>query len=230
MAAPVGVVTGLHAELRVLQKAVGDTPYAACAGASSARAAAVAEQLSAAGAKALISFGVAGGLAPALPPGSLILAESLITTSGEELPTDSAWRERLLAESATRNLDLVNGPMLGSDRAVGGRAAKRSQHEETGALAVDMESHAVARVAAAQGLPFIALRAIADPVDRALPRAVQGIVGVDGRPRTAPLVLGLCRRPWELRALLVLNRDFRQALDALAQAATTLWKPLFGGL
>ena len=230
MAAPVGVVTGLHAELRVLRNAVGETPYAACAAASSARAAAEAERLSAAGATALLSFGVAGGLAPLLPPGCLILADSLITSTGERLATDSDWHERVMAEQAIHKLDVISGPMLGSDQAVAGSAAKRQQHAETGALAVDMESHAVARVAAAQGLPFLALRAIADPADRPLPRAVQGIIGPNGRPRTVPLVLGLCRRPWELRALLALNKDFRQALDALGRAATTLWRPLFGGL
>ncbi len=230
MAAPVGVVTGLHAELRVLQKAVGETPYALCAGASSARAAELAEHLSDAGASGLISFGVAGGLAPGLQPGDLVVAERLITGAGEDYAADGAWLERITAEAKTRGLALLSGPMLGSDQAIRGPEAKRQAHVESGALAVDMESHAVARVAAAQGLPFLAIRAVADSAQRALPQAAQGIIGPDGRPRTARLMLGLCRRPWEIRSLPALRRDFRRALDALGKAATTLWKPLFGGL
>ena len=221
----VGVVTGLSAESRIVRRALGRGDSVACAGASSARARDCALRLADAGTTELLSFGVAGGLDPALRPGALILAEATVT--GEQrLDCDPAWRAAV-AGLAGPGLALIEGGLAGSEGAVITPSDKARLHHETGALAVDMESHAVALVAAERGLPFLALRAIADPADRAIPQAALGAIGLDGRSRLGPVLKSLARRPWDLPALLALQRDFKTALLAMETAADRLKEPLF---
>jgi nucleoside phosphorylase len=64
-------------------------------------------------------------------------------------------------------------------------AGKRALRAETGALAVDMESHVAARVAARRGLPFAVVRVISDSADEALPPAAQIGMKPDGAWRWA---------------------------------------------
>ena len=224
----IGIVTGLNAEARILRRIPNLAPERlACAGASTARARAAAERLAAAGATGLLSFGVAGGLTPELPPGSLVLAEAVVE-DGEPRAASAGWHAAVLAVAGP-GLALRAGTLAGSDRPLTSAADKARLHRTSGALAVDMESHAVAAVAAARGLPFLALRAVADPADRSIPAAALGAIGPDGRSRLGPVLAGLARRPWELPALLALNDAFRQALGALERAVTELEAPLLRG-
>ena len=221
-----GVVAGMAVEARCLPRpSAGDALEVACSGGDAARAAAAAERLVSKGARALLSFGVAGGLDPALGPGALIVAETVIAPDGTRQSTDSAWRAALLADLAP--MGPVGGALVGSDRLISSVGAKRALFEATGASAVDMESHAVARVAAASGVPFAVLRAVADPAGRALPGAARAGLGTDGRVRVASVLLSLARRPWEMPGVFALALDTRRALRALRRGAEVA--ALFGG-
>src|SRR5256885_9970689 len=57
----------------------------------------------------------------------------------------------------------------GVEQVIAARACKAALRLETGAAAVDMESHIAAAYAAEFELPFAALRVISDPASRALP-------------------------------------------------------------
>jgi hypothetical protein len=85
-----------------------------------------------------------------------------------------------------------------------------------------MESGAVAEACVAAGKPFAVLRAVADPMNRAIPDyALQGLKE-DGTTDVMPVLLGLLRRPATLPALLGLARDSRAALASLGSAARLL--------
>ena len=222
-----GFVTGLAVETMVLrrnlsQDSKASTLLTACAGADSARARAVAEALIEAGAGALISYGITGGLDPALPAGTLLLPEAVLTSDDPALPTDSAWRGRLLAAAARSGVTLAGGPLAGSDRALAGVDEKRDLFEACGAVAVDMESHGVALAARDAGLPFLVLRAVADPAGRPLPRSVIGSIRADGRPRAGLVAARLALRPWEIAAVRHLRQDARAALRALGHVTRML--------
>ena len=93
----IGVITGLRAEARCLS---GLDLAVACSGARPGRARAEAARLLAEGAFGLVSFGLAGGLAPELRPGDLVLAEAVVLPDGRRLMTDAAWGAGLTAALA----------------------------------------------------------------------------------------------------------------------------------
>ena len=213
-ASRVGVITGLRAEARCL---AGLDVLVACSGARPERARAEAARLIAEGVEALASFGLAGGLAPTLAAGDLVLAAAVALPGGGRVATDAAWRGRLAGLlGGTRRFEET---LAGSDRLVASPALKAVLHATREAIAVDMESHAVAEAAAAAGLPFLVIRAIADPSDRALPPVAQKALGPDGALRPAALAGGLLRRPQDLAALLRLGQDSARGLGTLRRVA-----------
>jgi hypothetical protein len=104
--------------------------------------------------------------------------------------------------------DAIHGAIAGVTTIAAHPEVKRSLHMSTGALAVDNESHVVASVAAACGLPMAAVRVITDPVTRGLPAAALAAVRANGTIDLAALIHSIMRRPGELPMLL------QTALDA----------------
>ncbi|MGF1608303.1 MAG: hypothetical protein ACFCUQ_02825 [Kiloniellales bacterium] len=235
-----GIVTGIAAEGRVLLRALpAHWPTIshdnlegrlACAGADTARAKAGAERLLAEGATALVSFGIAGGLDPALAPGALVLPEAVLTPGGEQVAVDAFWRQRVVASFAEGGGRVCAGLLLGSAAVIADRTTKAARFGASGAIAVDMESHAVAEVARQAGVPLLVVRAIADPAERALPAIVLGSIGANGEPRGGLVAGRLAIRPWQLPALLRLRQDARQALAALGALARAAGPLLLGRL
>jgi adenosylhomocysteine nucleosidase len=223
-----GIVTGLGIEAACVTRAAAplsepERPLTFSAGGSALRARAGAEGLLAAGAGALVSFGIAGGLAPNLRPGAIVIADAVVAPDGRRIATDAAWRESLRrrAENGARVTvaPVIIAPVAGEDRVLDSPAAKRSRFEASGAVAVDMESHGVARAAAEAGVPFLVLRAVADPAERAIPSSALSALTPEGRLRVLKLAAALAARPWEIVALLVLARESRAALRALGRVA-----------
>ncbi len=205
-----GVVVGLAAEARIarpLQAVVrigGGTP----AGAEMA-----AESLAAGGVVGLLSFGLAGGLDPALKPGDLLVPRA-VRAFGQSWPADAG----LLA--------LLGGPtielLLGEGAVVASAAAKRQLWQATGAAAVDLESGAVAQAALRHDLPFAVLRAVCDPASRSLPPATLAALDAAGRVRPLRFLAATLRHPGQFAALLALASDAANARRALAERARAL--------
>jgi adenosylhomocysteine nucleosidase len=170
------------------------------------------------GATALVSWGMAGGLDPRLTPGTIFLPDMVISTAGGALATALPWRERLAAAVTTHH-PVIGGRLLTSARAVGSLTDKAALFRETGAAAVDMESVAVAEVAQAHELPFIAVRVIVDGAADALPRAVTAAADSEGHLQIWRLLGALARTPGELGPLLRLAGRYRAANRSLAAVA-----------
>ncbi|TAN53270.1 MAG: phosphorylase [Methylococcaceae bacterium] len=187
------------------------------AGPDNARRAA--ETLIEQGANALVSWGCCAALQPELRPGDLLLPEA-VWADGVSYAIDPAvrqhWREGLNLRQTPRGGLLVQSASIVADA-----AAKRALAQRTGALAVDMESGAVAQAADAHNLPCLVLRAVADPLDFTLPSSVLDNTDADGNTSLPGLLLSLACHPGQLPALLALGRHFGAAMDALKQAAGT---------
>lgn len=212
-----GVITGLMDEADLLSAPVHGVRVR-CAGIGPVRARETALALVAEGCRGLVSFGIAGGLDPALAPGTVVLAERVVDGDGGAWDTDAPWRGHLAA-LAGNGVTLAGGTLTGSRRVVATPAAKQELGRRNGAVAVDMESGAVAQVAAEAGLPFLVVRAISDPAWTSVPRAAMKGVTPDGRRRPLGVVAALARRPGDLPGLLRLRRDSATALAALGRVA-----------
>ena len=186
-----------------------------CAGASAERAAALSRELIAAGCQGLLSFGIAGALAPDLDGGDLVVAHGLRDAEGKDHTADAAWRSALTAQMDENFLHYREGSILGSARPLMNAADKADAFAESGCLAVDMESAAMAVEAVKSGLPFLAVRAIADRAGDDLPTLVENAVRPDGRPAVGRVLAALLKRPGDLPATLRLARQSELALARL---------------
>lgn len=212
----VGVVCALASEARHLGPA--DGTLLAVSGMGGTAAAESAKALVEAGATALASWGMAGGLDPALAAGTIFLPSEVISPDGAAVATAHDWRERLGSALAAQR-PLTKGRLLTSRIAIGTPADKATLFRETGAVAVDMESLAIAQVARAHQLPFIAVRVIVDSAADALPRAVTAAADKEGHLQVWRLIGALARTPAELAPLLRLARRYRAANRSLAAVA-----------
>ena len=222
-----GVVAALASEARALGPSMprggviplselavlGDGALLAVSGIGRAAAAAAANALVEAGASALMTFGMAGALDPALTPGSVVLARELISGDGARFQASSPWRARVAAALGPVRA-VTEGNLLSSDRAIETPSDKAAAFHSSGAAAVDMESAAVAEVAARHNLPFIAVRVIVDTAADKLPRAVVAASRA-GRVKFGRLIAGLVLAPGEIVSLIRLAQRYRVAMRTL---------------
>jgi adenosylhomocysteine nucleosidase len=183
-------------------------------------AAAGSRALIAAGATALASWGMAGGLDPTLDAGAILLPTEVLGPDGQSFNTASAWRDRLSCAVAAL-APVRSGKLVTRTRAIGSVADKAELFRATGAAAVDMESAAVGEVAERHQLPFIAVRVIVDSAADVLPRAVTAAADSEGHLQIWRLIGALALAPNELAPLIRLARRYRAANRSLAAIART---------
>ena len=183
------------------------------------RAERAAEALLEAGAERLLVWGTAGALKAHLRPGTLLLPESVQSVEGEHYRLDAAWRHGLAARLPV-DIPLVEAPLVSVARPVATLEAKSALARESGAVAVDMETVAVARVAARHGVPCAVIRAVADPLELPIPSVVLAARGDRLLPLEIPARLLL--RPRDTRSLFALGRAFADARATLSRSAFAL--------
>lgn len=197
----------------------------ALSGMGASRARTTARELVDHGAKALVSWGTAAAIDPLLNPGDLMLPAEVVASDGRRYATDQEWRGSLARGIAGR-VRINYGALAESRVVITSAAAKQQLHQASGAIACDMESAAVAAVAADFGLPFIAVRAIVDDATMALPPAARAAVDEAGALRPFGLLRALVGHPStlhaQLRSLKQLSVAFRAAQLTLAAAAPAL--------
>ena len=199
-------IVGLKAEARLVDRAV-----VGGGGAAGARRAAA--QAIEGGAGALVSFGLAGGLAPGLDAGALLVPRCVVA-GGKRYQADTALSAALGGFSAEA--------MLAGEAVVTRAADKARLWQASGAEAVDLESGAVAEAAVAAGLPFAVLRAVCDPAWRTLPPAAAGALDAAGAIGLGRILASLARDPGQLAALVALGRDAARARRALARRLASI--------
>ena len=168
------------------------------------------------GAAGLVSWGVAGGLHPALVPGAIVLPVAVHTPTGEMLTTDTRWRENLRS-ALSQEFAVHEGGLLSVAEVLSTPRDKARAAKESGAVAVDMESAAIGEVAMASGIPFVVLRVILDGAADSLPD-VEGLMDQAGN-RDSRAVLRLVCKPAQWSRLFVLAGRFRRARAALTRCA-----------
>jgi adenosylhomocysteine nucleosidase len=179
-------------------------------GVGAAHAQAAARRLLESGANALMSWGVAVALTPDLKAGRMLLPRAVVAADGIVFPVTGAWHEQFHDEAA---LDVR--PLAEAVRLLATPHEKRALGQALQAVAADMESAAVARVAQQAAVPFLVVRAIADDCETPVPGWLLSCVSARGRLRTVHLFSQLLRHPRDVVAVARIARAFFCARSAL---------------
>ncbi len=227
----VGIVVALPGELRTLTKRkipigcwarISDQLLIAMSGAGSAHASAAAKLLLQHGANALLSWGCAAALQSRLRAGHLVLPEQIRSADGMLYQVDSVWHRQIYQAVTNKIERLDSGPMVESRLLVATAHEKQILANTSNAVAVDMESAALARLAEERDVPFMAVRAIADPIEMSLPEAVSRAMDHNGDVNISRLLSHLILHPGGIGALIRLGLQFRAAQTILCQVSDIL--------
>jgi adenosylhomocysteine nucleosidase len=208
---PVLIVTGLVQEARI---AAGPGMTVICSSSDPRQLRALLTVFDPTTIRGVISFGVAGGLDPTLKSGDVVVATEVLAGDDRWL-AGLALNEDLIASVGLGRRRIVRGLLAGAEEVVAARHVKAALHNETGAAAVDMESHIAADYAAKAGLPFAALRVVSDPAHRALPALAMAAIKPNGDIDLRKIMRGVVRNPLTLRDLVSTGIDFSRALKSL---------------
>jgi len=207
---PVLIVTGLVQEARI---AAGPGMVVICSSSDPRQLRSLLTVFDPTTIRGVISFGVAGGLDPSLKPGDIVLATEVVAGDARWL-AGLSLNEEVMADLALKRR-VVRGGLAGAEEVVVAQARKAALWLQTGAAAVDMESHIAAAYAADAGLPFAALRVISDSAHRSLPALAKTAIRPDGKIDLRKILSGVVRDPSALSALVSTGIDFNRALRSL---------------
>lgn len=178
------------------------------------------------GAELVIGTGVVGALSSGLKPGDLVLADRVLTIDAdgrvaEQVTAVSDGHLRAVGRAlAAAGIEYSTGAILTSHRVLATGAEKRRAKESAGAIAVDMETAAIAVEAALRGLPFVAIRAVLDEVDDEVVGAE--MADEDGKVRPLAATSYLLRNPGTMLKLPRMIRNLARATAAIADALTAI--------
>jgi adenosylhomocysteine nucleosidase len=160
--------------------------------------------------KGVISVGLAGALSPLLKVGEVVIADRVIQ-GRETWRCSDIWRVALAAKLAHTH----QGSVAASDTILENAETKAALYENTGALAVDMESAIAGRFAAKRNLPFAVLRVISDDAQHVLPPAALVAMKPDGGIAIGRVLGSLLRHPSQVPSLIRTARSSNKAFAEL---------------
>ncbi|HEY7229925.1 MAG TPA: adenosylhopane nucleosidase [Pseudolabrys sp.] len=169
------------------------------------------------GVSGIISFGIAGGLDPALAAGDWVVA-SAVRSGERSYTTDHRWTQELLRRLPNATL----AEIVGTDAMILHPSDKASLYEKTTAVAADMESHIAAEFAAARGIPFASCRVIIDSARRRLPPATALALRSNGSVNVPAVMRSVLEIPGQVPDLLRIAFDAFIAERALRQGRQQL--------
>ncbi|MGE5192871.1 MAG: 5'-methylthioadenosine nucleosidase [Deltaproteobacteria bacterium] len=171
----------------------------------------------------IISAGFSGALQPGMKIGDIVVANSIVDTEGVELAID-------LKMAADPARGLYVGRLLTVDRIVRTVEEKKALAERCAAIAVDMESLAVAQVCRQAKVRFLAVRVISDDLSADLPAEISSVVGSSGTVRLGAAVGAIFKRPGSVKDLWRLREQGMDAAERLAKFLEGIVEQLYDSL
>ena len=159
----------------------------------------------------IVSFGMAGGIDPALKLGGLVIGKRL--TGAFHTQCDEAWvsaLHRLLPQARVGAVH-CDGKLLADVR------DKEAHAWASAALCADMESHIAAEAAAHANVPFVILRCVSDVAQRQLPPAIDVAMRPDGGVAVGAVIRSLVTQPGQIPALVATVYGFARAYRQLVK-------------
>lgn len=179
------------------------------------------ELLIAKGCSKLISWGCAAALDSSLNAGDLCLPKTIIAENQLCYPTHPAWQQHT-TKLLSGLQPISSGSLCESSSIIATNIDKKNLHDTFGGVALDMESAAIAKVAQKANIPFLVIRAIADPADMNMPGAVIYALNNEGSVNIKKLLIYLLTHPYEIPSLIRLGLAFSLARKKLKSVAHTL--------
>jgi hopanoid-associated phosphorylase len=170
----------------------------------------------AAGAAGIVSYGMTGALADGLAIGDWVVGDRI--AGAIEMECDPAWTAALLAKLPGAR----KGGFFADGRMIDTVAEKLALGERHNALAVDMESHVAAAVAAERGLPFAIVRCVSDGARHLLPHAITVSMRPDGDVNTRAMFASLAKRPAQIADVARTTAGFTKAMRELQRGAAMI--------
>jgi adenosylhomocysteine nucleosidase len=167
-----------------------------------------------AGIRLAISFGLCGGLDPALRCGDFVIG-TRVMADGHSLDADLGTARLLAQRLAAAGERAHLGAMACVDAPVLTTRAKAELHLATGAAGVDMESLIAGRFAATHGIPLAILRVVSDPADRTVPAIAAIALRPDGSIKLAGVLVRAISSPTQIPSLIAAARDSSMAYRSL---------------
>jgi adenosylhomocysteine nucleosidase len=160
----------------------------------------------------VISAGFAGAVRDELSVADILLAENY---------SDPAWLQQAKDKLAGQHPHVGN--LFTSAKIVDSNAERDEMARRNGAVAVDMETSAIAEICAKRNIPLLSLRAISDTPGEPFPTPASVLFDLE-RQRTDPVKLSLylLTHPAAVPRLFRFARQVNRARSALTQALLTL--------
>lgn len=171
------------------------------------------------GATSLLSWGTAGALATHLQAGDVIIPTHSLTQDQQRYTMTPTWQQRLYQHAHTLGGTVHQGPLLHSDTTIQHCHYKQQLFNGSGAIAVDMETAAIAAFAATRQIPMACIRVIVDPAHFNLPQLATCAINAEGQIKWVPILWNLMRYPYEWQSVYQLTRFFKRAKHSLQQLA-----------
>lgn len=173
----------------------------------------------------MISSGFAGSVNPRIGVGDLIIGKHVLSSFSEvsegeiridaTLACDASAVELAVKLGSTDSLQWHCGDILSVDKIIRQSSLKKHIGNQTSAIAVDMESFAIAERANAMGIPFVVVRAISDGADEDM-EICENMVTQGGRVNISATARYLLNKPQRIPYLNRLRKQTRLATNTLS--------------
>jgi adenosylhomocysteine nucleosidase len=156
-----------------------------------------------------LSCGFAGALVHNIRVGDVVVADSIVDGQGQILMIDVGF-------PADAKQGIHIGRLLTHDRIVRLVTEKEQLAARHLAIAVDMESLAVAQVCRERGARFLGIRVISDDLTSDLPVEVLSLMGPTGTTRVGAAMAAIFSRPSSVTDMWKLRKSAQTAAKRLA--------------
>jgi nucleoside phosphorylase len=158
----------------------------------------------------LISWGTAAGLSELLKPGDLLLPDLILDKNEKRYPTDKIFNEQLI-NSLPNEVFFELGLLCESADILTSKEDKKALYLKSDAVACDMESATIARLALQKGIPFNAIRVITDDYKTNIPKSVYLSINKKGEFSTFKFLKNIVFNPSEIGQVNQLAKNFTKA-------------------
>lgn len=173
----------------------------------------------------LLSWGTAAGLNDEVHSGDLLLPENVLDSKGNMFNADTTWVNKIRKQLENSTIRIHQGLLVEATTMLETPEQKTGLATDTGAIAADMESAAVMRVAKRNNLPCATIRTVVDEVQDTLPPEIIRHTDAFGRPDIMGIVNELFFRPGMIPRVYHLAGAMQAATRTLTRIAK-----LTGGL